>query len=442
MKNRTGRVFYGWYIVAASFVTLFMTTGIGFYTFSVFMLPLEKHFGASRTAITGFNSIMALLAGFATPVIGVLVHSWGARKVIGIGAVVTGAGYLLLSLSTEVRHLYMVALLIGVGLSATTLVPNQTIVSHWFIKKRGTAMGIAMMGIAFGGIVWAPLAHALIARFNWQGAFVIFGLAIPLVIVPLAIFVIRRSPESIGLTPDGAAAAAVGEDGSGLIAQAGAAQSLTVRQSVRTASFWYLFLVNFFMVLGTSIVTAHAVGITADSALGVALGRESAREVGARVITYFLVVSIFGRFLGGFLAEKYSKRHVMCVLYVIMIGSATVLFRLDSIAVLYLFVVLYGIGMGGSAVVYPLILAENFGLASFSKLLGIMGIPFTLGAAIGQVGAARIYDVMKESESATPYAGVFILLICVFAISSLLVMMAKAPHTTPAEPAGLEQELA
>jgi len=430
MSETKSGIFYGWYIVAASFITLFMTTGIGFYTFSVFMLPLEQHFATTRTAITGFNSIMALIAGFATPAIGMLVHSWGPRKVIGLGAVVTGGGYLLLSRATEVSHLYFLAFLIGVGLSATTLIPNQTIVSHWFVRKRGSAMGIAMIGIAAGGIFWAPFAHTLIERFRWQGAFIIFGLAIPLVIVPLAIFVIRRSPQSIGLSPDGDGGA-LPLAGSDATAAGPGAPQLTVPQSVRTASFWYLFLVNFFMVLGTSIITAHIVGILADSPLGEGIGREEAMRIGSRVIPYFLVVSIAGRVLGGYLAERFSKRHLMALLYGILILSGIILFQLKSFPALYVFVLLYGIGMGGSAVIYPLILAENFGLLSFSKLLGIMGIPFTLGAAIGQVGAARIYDTMRDAQASNPYAGVFLLLIAVFAVSTILILLAKPPHMVP-----------
>ena len=259
--------------------------------------------------------------------------------------------------------------------------------------------------------------------------------------MPLAIFVIRNSPASIGAEPDGGPIAPEAGTGQAAAQAESAQRELTVPQSVRTASFWYLFLVNFFMVLGTSIVTAHAVGIVADSSLGTALGREQAMWIGSRVITYFLVASIAGRYLGGVLAERLSKRHVMCVLYAVMILSALLLFRLNSMPMLYLFVILYGAGMGGAAVVYPLILGENFGLRSFSKLLGLMGIPFTLGAAIGQVGAARIYDLMKESGAANPYGGVFLTLVFVFAISTFLVLMAKPPKMPATVPApAIEQE--
>ncbi len=423
VQGKKDKIFYGWFIVGASFITLFVATGIGFFTFSVFMLPLEKFFGASRTSITGFNSVMALIAGFATPVVGILVHSWGPRKVLGFGAVLTGIAYVLLSRSTQVWHLYALSVFLGTGLSAITLIPNQTIIAHWFVKKRGTAMGVTMMGLAVGGIVWAPLAHDLIKRFDWQTTYVIFGIVIPAIVVPLAIFVIRRSPESMGLLPDGE----VGNPESGPSSPAaGPADNanlpnLTVPQTIRTASFWYLFFVNFFMVFGTSIVTAHTVGIVTSSPFGVAKGVETAMRIGSRVIMYFLIVSIAGRFLGGYLAERFSKRVVMFAHYIAMIIAALALFKLETAAVLSAFIFLYGMGSGGSAVIYPLLIAENFGLLSFSKILGIMGIPFTLGAAIGQASGAEIYDTTKS------YAGVFALLMFVFAMGAVLVLLAKPP---------------
>jgi MFS family permease len=418
---QTGKgVFFGWYVVLACFVTLFLTTGAGYFTFSVFMIPLEDSFQASRTAITAVGSITAVVAGFATPLVGILIHSWGPRGIIGLGAALTGGAFLLMSTATALWQLYLFGVLLGVGLAATTIIPNQTLVSHWFVRRRGTAMGIVMTGTALGGVVFAPLAHDLIEVFGWRTAYLVFGTAIPVVIVPLAIFVVHRSPESMGLRPDGDP-----EDVSSprsLAEREGPdeAAGVDTAEAVRTSSFWCLFFARFFMVMGTGTIAAHTVPIVVASDLGALEGPDAAMMIGSRAIRDFLLVTLAGRLLGGYAAERLPKRLVLVVQFGFMILAAGTLFALENLLGLYLFVLLYGIGNGG-AVVYPLVVAENFGLRSFSKILGIMGIPLTLGAAVGQMGAARIFDATES------YVGVFAGLMLVNGICAVLVSRARPP---------------
>jgi sugar phosphate permease len=341
--------------------------------------------------------------------------------VIGFGAVVTGSAFLLMSTATELWHLHLFAFLLGCGLAATTIIPNQTLVSHWFVRRRGTAMGIVMIGMALGGVVFAPLAHDLIEAFGWRSTYLVFGAAIPAVIVPLVFLIVRRSPESIGLRPDGDRDDQLqNESESGEVTPEDAT-GLTVAEAIRTVSFWNLFFVRFFMVMGTATIAAHIVPIVVASDYGAIEGHDTAMMIGSRAIRDFLIVSIAGKLVGGYMAERISKRLVLALQFVLMVLAAAVLFKLENSLGLYLFVLLYGIGNGG-AVVYPLVLAENFGLRAFSKILGIMGIPLTLGAAVGQMGAARIFDVTES------YIGVFAGLMLVNGICVVLVSRAMPPR--------------
>jgi MFS family permease len=189
---------------------------------------------------------------------------------------------------------------------------------------------------------------------------------------------------------------------------------------MRTTSFWCLFFVRFFMVMGTATIAAHIVPIVVASKLGALEGPEAAMLMGSRAIRDFLIVNIAGKFLGGYAAERLPKRLVLVVQFGFMILAAGILFALENLLALYLFVLLYGIGNGGS-VVYPLLVAENFGLRSFSRILGIMGIPLTLGAALGQMGAAQIFDATDS------YFGVFVGLMLVNGICAVLLSRAKPP---------------
>jgi MFS family permease len=172
------------------------------------------------------------------------------------------------------------------------------------------------------------------------------------------------------------------------------------------------------MVMGTATIAAHIVPIVVASELGVLEGEETAMMMGSRAIRDFLIVSIAGKLLGGYAAERLPKRPVLIIQFVFMILAAGILFALGDLVALYLFVLLYGFGNGG-AVVYPLVVAERFGVKSFSKILGIMGIPLTLGAAVGQMGAARIFDATDS------YVGVFVGLMLVNGICAALVSRVK-----------------
>jgi MFS family permease len=179
------------------------------------------------------------------------------------------------------------------------------------------------------------------------------------------------------------------------------------------------------MVMGTATIAAHIVPIVVASELGGIEGPEAAMLMGSRTIRDFLIVSIAGKLLGGYAAERLPKRLVFVVQFAFMILAAGILFALENLLALYLFVLLYGIGNGGS-VVYPLVVAETFGVKSFSKILGIMGVPLTLGAAFGQMGAARIFDATDS------YVGVFVGLMLVNGICAILIGRAK-----PARPAAM-----
>jgi hypothetical protein len=175
--------------------------------------------------------------------------------------------------------------------------------------------------------------------------------------------------------------------------------------------------------MGTGTIATHTVPIVVASDLGALEGPEAAMMIGSRAIRDFLLVTLAGRILGGYAAERLPKRLVLAVQFGFMMLAAGTLFALENRLGLYLFVLLYGIGNGG-AVVYPLVVAENFGLRSFSRILGIMGIPLTFGAAVGQMGAARIFDATES------YVGVFAGLVLVNGICAVLTSRARPPASS------------
>jgi MFS family permease len=143
MTDSVRDVFYGWWVVAASFAILFVSVGVGLYAPPVFLVPLQGHFGWSRAAISGGFAIAAVMSGALSPLVGVLIDRYGVRRVIALGAVVMGSAFALMGLIEALWQLYAINMLAAVGITCVAWIPNQTLVSNWFDRKRGLAMGVA-----------------------------------------------------------------------------------------------------------------------------------------------------------------------------------------------------------------------------------------------------------------------------------------------------------
>lgn len=377
--------FYGWWIVAASFLILFITVGIGLYAPPVFLVPLQEHFGWSRAAIATGSAIAAIVSGLVSPLVGVWIDRYGSRKVMATGALLMGAAFVLLSLINSLWQLYALNMLAAVGITCTAWIPNQTLISNWFIKQRGLAMGAALTGIGFGGLVMAPLAAALIGRFGWRVAFAGLGALILGIVAAVVLAIVRSRPADLGLRPDGASVGRRGDHAPNRPMDADPPAGMELGQSVRTRAFWIISIANFLAVFASLSIVAHLVAFLTDSGL--------ARETAAGALGLTVGASVGGRVLFGYLADRFSKRDIMVAGLTVYALATLLLFSIRSVGALPAFVVLFGLALGGTAVLAPLLTADCFGLLAFGRILGLIMISGTLGAAIGPVLTGRIFDI-------------------------------------------------
>ena len=311
------------------------------------------------------------------------------------GAILLSASYLLLSRSDSILHLYALFLTIGIGMAATTLLPSQTLISRWFVRRRGRAMGVTTVSAALGAMVWMPVSSRLIEALGWRNAYEVLGIVIAMVSLPLIIFFIRSSPQAMGLAVEGAGSetseAETAE--SGVPEVDGIEPGYTTAEALATRGFWLIFCSSFFGPFAASGFGLHIVAFLSDAGL-------SAGEASS-VWSAVIGVSIGGMFLFGFLAERCQKRYL---------GSAAMLSRGLSVLFLVLFslgvlppvtaigqlILLYGLALGCVQVVSPLLMSETFGVKSFGRLGGLVGIPFTLGMALGQVVGGRLFVLQNN----------------------------------------------
>lgn len=412
------KIYYGWWIVLAAFSSLFVCAGIGFFTLPIFLKFIEADMGWGRDSLSNAGAISALSAGFITPVIGYLIDRFGMRTVMVPGALILSAGFLLLARIDAVYQLYLLFIAVGIGMAATTILPCQTLVSRWFDRRRGRAMGIIAVANGVGGVVWVNASDLLIQSRGWRNAYEILGIIIAVIALPLIWFIVRSSPQSMGLSvedrsiPESEFTASTTEKSVAGTEEAG----YTVREALGTMSFWLICCATFFVMFSASGFSLHAVAFLSDSGL-------SSRNA-ALVWSISLGISIVGRFAFGFLSERYQKRYLASAGNISRFFSLLLLvfFALKLVpqaAALVQLVILYGLGQGCNAVMSPLIIGETFGVKAFGKLMGLLGIPYTIGMALGQVAGGHLY------ESQDNYNIAFAVFALAFLFAGIAVVLAK-----------------
>jgi MFS family permease len=380
------RIYYGWWIALAAFLNLFFAVGILYYGFPVFYPALVSELGFTRAQTTqgfflGFIFV-GLLFGL---VAGALIDRTGPRQVIRWGIGFLGLSLVLIGRMSCLWQYYLLCVVEVVGYTLAGPIPNQVLISRWFQAKRGRVMGYAYLGLGMGGVISAPLINTLINRVGWRGAFEILGVAILVILFPVAQWVTRSTPDELALNPDGLSPVAAP-------AQTGAEQDVGVRRAVRTLNFW-LILTGCTLVIGAiGTVIQHLILFLRDQ--GYSGGYAS------RVMSALLMASLIGRVIAGYCADCFCKKNVMALSYLLMALCIPLLFLARRPTAVWGFAVLFGLAMGADYMLIPLVTAECFGISGLGKLLALIIMGYSVGQWMGPVLAGRIFDATRSYDAA------------------------------------------
>jgi MFS transporter, OFA family, oxalate/formate antiporter len=386
-----GRVFYGWWIVVAAFLNLFFSVGIIYYGFPVFYPSLVQSLGFTRAQlIQGFFigfAVAALLLGL---VAGVIIDRWGARPVILVGIWLVGLPLILMGFMTRLWHYYALCIAEVAGYVLTGPIPNQVLISNWFRAKRGRAMGYAYLGLGVGGVAAPLLINGLIARYDWRRAFEVIGILILVVLFPVAQWVTRSTPEEMGLVADGGSTSS-SQDGSEAPPILDV-ESADFRRAVRSLNFW--------LILAGCTLTIGAIGTVIQHFILFLRDVGYSAAAAARISSGLLMASLAGRVVVGYIADRYRKKNVMALFYLVLGLAIPLLFLTGRPAAAWGFAAVFGFAMGADYMLIPLVTAECFGLAALGKLLALLIMGYSLGQWFGPWLAGRIFDATHSYRSA------------------------------------------
>src|SRR5687767_6266839 len=395
-------------VAATSFLALFSIVGLALYGLPFFYDFMVKDFGWSRAQVTSGNFYSKLLIGplfgFAA---GWVVDRFGPRRMMMAGILMAGIALVGLSFTTTLAFFYFFYLFNALGYVCGGPMPNQVLISRWFNEARGKAMGFAYLGIGAGGAVAPLLANWLTQHFGWPGALRTLGILIVLIALPMAFFV-KESP---------------GTDAAHL----SAATTVSIGRVLKSWHF-YLLAIGSMCSIGAVGGTFQNLKLFMTGDVFRALPAQEAQSTAAYVLSLVLISSLVGRLLMGWLADRFPKKYVMLLIYLIVACSIPLLFLASSQPFLYLFAVLFGIGLGGDYMIIPLMAAELFGV----KVLGrLMGVVLT---ADGVAEALAPLIVAKTRDNTGSYAiGFSILILLAFIGASPVGLLPKRDCETRSE---------
>ena len=397
-------IYYGWVIVAVTFVTLFISTGFRF-AFGVYYSAILDETGWGRAETAGIVSTAMIVYACTAALSGYLFDRLGARVLFPIGALCMGTGLMLCSTSESLAALTAsYGILLGLSYAALGFIPHMAIVPRWFDRRRGLASALSLAGTGLGSLAIAALSAELIVHVGWREALWWFGIGAMGVLIPITVLFHRHSAERVGLLRDGPSAQVVARTAP---AEAGA----TVRDAVRTRHFWLLALAVTMTGTCTMTIVVHQTRMLVDMGYGLTLASLIFGMIG--------VLRAIGGLIWGPLSDRLGRSTCVIVICGISLIGLALLWLTSfvpaesaalRIALLSGYLLTFGLGFNAIAPVYASSVSDRFSGKNLGTILGLLDLGFGLGSAAGPWWAGWMFDRYGSYDSVIAGVGVGVVL--------------------------------
>lgn len=425
-------MFFGWRVVAGSFVSMMLVLGFFTYTFTLFVVPLREEFGVGLEQVMYSLTLGTLLSLLVGPVSGYLVDHFSVRILMTLGILLFAASLFAMSQTTSIKQFNLVygtsfALVNGLAGAIAT----SAAVSRWFLRTRGRALGIMTIGSSVGGMLLPAITAWWINSQGWRTAFENLGM-LALLAVPWVWFTIRNRPADMGMEPDGDLPAAAALDGgaaeklavqSAALEAEGAAQAADAEplqpaapgmgQIVRSGDFW---LIGFSVGLLIAVFSATLSNL---SPYATGLGASNAQA--STLIMVLAVHGLIGKLLFGAGADRFPLKWGMWVAQGLVVIALLILCTEPPYWLMIAAAICLGLATGGLLPVWNSMMAQVFGVDSYGRAMGLMGPIITLLIMPAYIFVGRMHDAL----------GNYVLTLLVFAGLQVLAIMLLVPLRLP-----------
>ncbi|HXH08320.1 MAG TPA: MFS transporter [Alphaproteobacteria bacterium] len=401
-KTSAGRtIFYGWFIVATTFMIAALTTGprngLG-----VFVVPMSTDFGWSRSTVSLAAAMGFLVNGLSQPFLGRLFDRFGGRKVIMASLATFGVGTILLSLTF---HIIFFILLFGLALSiawsGASLTTLNALLARWFQRKRATVLGLSTAGASAGGLLLIPLAMYLLHLTDWRMTWVALGATILVLALPLAFFFLQDDPRDLGLLPDGEQDSAGDRQTDPSRAVRGPLETDSWRTALGSLPFWQLTGAYFVCGFTTAMLTTHFIPYAID--------RGFASSTAAAAFALMSGLNVAGVIVAGALADRFGRKNLLACVYAARGGAYAMLVIAPGPWSLWGFAAIAGFSYWATAPLTTSLTADVYGLRSLGTLNGLTFLIHQVGGAASIQFAGLMRDLTGSYTIPFAIAGMLLI---------------------------------
>lgn len=378
------KVYYGWIMLFAIALMTFASSGSRF-SFGAFLVPISQdlHWGRDQLALAA--SMNLILAGLLRPVVGILNDRWGSKILAMTGVFLGGSALILTSYAHELWQFYLAyGVLLALGYACASPVTVTALVGRWFVKRRSLAMSIGAIGTSLGELVSVQLAMLALLSVGWENAFRVIAGFMLLIVLPVGFVLLVNKPSDKGLEPYGYV------PGEAARRAALAAPSLSFREALHTGDFWRLTTGFFACGFTMSFASTHFVPFAMDMGFEPMTAANALGMVG--------LFSLCGGLTAGYLGDRFSRKNVLAVVYLLRGLSFAVLLQAHDLSTLYFGAFLLGISWTSTGPLTSAITADRCGLKNLGAIYGTMYTIMPIGTGLGAYLAGAIYEARHGYE--------------------------------------------
>jgi sugar phosphate permease len=426
------RVFYGWYVAVACGLMMWVTVGVGYYGLAIFLRPLQDEHDWSAGVVSGASGLYFVVSGVSAYVVGPAIDRGGPKRMMAVGAVLTGVSAAAVGFVETVWQLYLAYALMALAFGMGAALAVGSIMSRWFIHYRAKAISLSSTGVSLGGATLVPLGTWLIGKGGLELGAPVLGLLVVIVALPVLWLVVAAEPQEMGLQADGPGGPdAVRPEHRSRVQLHTQYRIWTRAEARRTMSFWAL-LMGFAFALATQTgVLIHQLSFLQEP------DKLGSRSAAALAVTVTTIGSIIARLVvGQFIADKGDKRVITVMLFVAQAAAVLLYTMVGGTLAIYAVALLFGFTIGNVYMMMSLLTAEIFGILSFGTVYGVVSLAGQLGSGLGLVFMGWAHD------AADGYTVPFVVLAALNLVAAMIITFARpVPGVTATLATAIEVEV-